>query len=115
MLAERGLDFADAYQRFVSFAEGGVICAFGRDDLVFAENIRLCGIKDAPHLPPYVNAIELLREHGIDPTGFHACDVARLCGADFEGREHDALEDARSVTAGLKALVAKGARNILLP
>ncbi|HEY1630468.1 MAG TPA: 3'-5' exonuclease [Rhizomicrobium sp.] len=114
-LAERGLDFRDAYQRFVDFAKGGVICAFGRDDLIFAENIRLHDIKGAPPCPPYVNAVELLREHGIDPTGFHACDVARLCGAMFEGREHDALDDARSVAAGLKALVARGARNILLP
>src|ERR1700761_1208094 len=46
-LAAEGLDFGEAYQRFVDFAQGGVICAFGRDDLVFAENIRLYGIKNA--------------------------------------------------------------------
>jgi inhibitor of KinA sporulation pathway (predicted exonuclease) len=114
-LAERGLDFRDAHRRFVDFAGGGMICAFGRDDLVFDENVRLYAIADAPQLPPYTNAIPLLIENGIDPRGFHACDVARLCGAPFDGREHDALEDARSVALGLKALVARGARNILLP
>jgi inhibitor of KinA sporulation pathway (predicted exonuclease) len=114
-LAERGLEFEGAYRRFVDFADGGLICAFGRDDLVFAENIRLQGTEDAPPCPPYVNAIPLLIENGIDPRGSHACDVARLCGADFKGREHDALDDARSVALGLKTLVARGARNILLP
>ncbi|MGH6870727.1 MAG: exonuclease domain-containing protein [Rhizomicrobium sp.] len=114
-LAERGVDFTDAYRAFVEFAAGGTVCAFGRDDFVFAENIRLYGIADAPALPPFVNVVPWLHENGIDPLGFHACDVARLCGAEFSGREHDALEDARSVALGIKTLVARGARNILLP
>jgi inhibitor of KinA sporulation pathway (predicted exonuclease) len=114
-LAARGMDFLEAYRRFVDFADGGLICAFGRDDFIFVENFRLYAIDDAPAIPPYVNAIPLLLENGINPRGFHACDVARLCGAEFTGREHDALDDARSVALGLKSLVAKGARNILLP
>jgi inhibitor of KinA sporulation pathway (predicted exonuclease) len=114
-LAARGVDFVEAYGRFVAFADGGKTCAFGRDELVFEENIRLYGIADPPPAPAYVNAVPLLLENGIDPRGFHACDVARLCGAPFTGREHDALDDARSVMLGIKALVARGARNILLP
>jgi inhibitor of KinA sporulation pathway (predicted exonuclease) len=110
-IAVRGVDFAEAYERFVAFCDGAPICAFGRDDLIFEENIRLYGIKGAAALPPYVNAIWTMVENGIDPRGFHACDVARLCGASFEGREHDALEDARSVALGLKALIERGAKN----
>ncbi|HEY2070543.1 MAG TPA: 3'-5' exonuclease [Rhizomicrobium sp.] len=113
-VAERGMDFFDAYRVFVDFAGDGPLCAFGRDDLVLLENLSLYGIADAPALPRYVNAVPLLVENGIDPRGFHACDVARLCGAEFEGREHDALEDARSVALGLKTLIGRGARNILL-
>ncbi|HTQ13837.1 MAG TPA: 3'-5' exonuclease [Rhizomicrobium sp.] len=114
-LEERGMDFTQAHARFVDFAAGGPACAYGRDDLVFAENFRLYGIRDTPAAPRYIDAVPYLIENGIDPRGFHACDVARLCGAQFLGREHDALDDAHSVRLGLRALVARGARNILLP
>jgi inhibitor of KinA sporulation pathway (predicted exonuclease) len=110
-IAGRGVDFLDAYERFAEFCAGAPICAFGRDDLVFAENMRLYGVRGAAPLPPYVNAIWTLVANGIDPRGYHACDVARLCGVAFAGREHDALADARSVALGLQALVASGARN----
>jgi inhibitor of KinA sporulation pathway (predicted exonuclease) len=41
--------------------------------------------------------------------------VAPLAGVPFEGRKHNALDDARGVLAGIRALVARGARNPLLP
>ena len=110
-VAARGIGFAESYDRFVTFAEGGTICAFGRDDLVLEENLRLYGIRNAKPLPRHFNAAQWLRDNGIATKGFHACDVARLCGAAFEGREHDALEDARSVALGIKTLVARGVRN----
>jgi len=113
-IAERGIDFAIAYERFVTFADGGAIVAFGRDDLVLAENIALYELRGAPAMPNYKNVIPWLFENGIDPCGKHACDVASLCGAHFEGREHDALDDARSVAAGIAALISRGARNLLL-
>ena len=113
-LAARGVDFADAYRKFVAFAQGGHIIAFGRDDRVLANNLRLCGIADAPPIPLYANAIPWLLENGIDARGFHACHVARLCGAEFSGRAHDALEDSRSVALGVETLVGRGARNMLL-
>ena len=40
-LAERGVDFMEAYERFVAFAAGGPTCAFGRDELVFEERADL--------------------------------------------------------------------------
>lgn len=110
-LMEEGLDFADAYRRFVEFADGGIAVAFGRDDLVLAQNLRLYAIADAPPLPPYMNITPWLRANGIDTTAKHACHVASLCGAKFAGREHDAFDDARSVVAGIRALVARGASN----
>jgi len=113
-LAARGVDLADAYGEFVRFADGGPILAFGRDDRVLARNLRLYAIAQAPPMPPYTNVIPWLAEYGIDARGFHACDVARLCGAEFFGREHDALEDSRAVALGIKTLVGRGARNILI-
>jgi inhibitor of KinA sporulation pathway (predicted exonuclease) len=113
-VANRGVDFSDAFARFVDFADGSVIAAFGRDDLVFHENIQLYGLRDVPSLPRYKNVIPWLLENGIDPRGKHACDVASLCGAQFTGRKHDALDDARSVAAGIVAVVKRGGRNFLL-
>ena len=111
-LKRDGVDFADAYRSFVDFAGGGVICAFGRDDLVLEENLRLYNLRDAAAMPPYVNVTPWLRANGVNPKGCHACHVGPLCGAAFEGHEHDALDDARSVAAGIRTLVERGARNL---
>jgi len=32
-------------------------------------------------------------------------------GAEYSGRQHNALDDARGVAAGIRALIAKGAPN----
>ncbi|MBV8977009.1 MAG: exonuclease domain-containing protein [Alphaproteobacteria bacterium] len=113
-LAARGIDFAQAYARFVEFAQGCTIFAFGRDDLIFEANVKLYGIRDAPAMPRYVNIVPWLIENGIDPKGRNACDVGPLCGVPFEGQKHNALADTRSVLSGIAALVARGARNPLL-
>ena len=113
-LAKDGVDFAEGYARFLNFAGGAPIYAFGRDDLVFESNLRLYGMHEAPALPPYSNIIPWLVEQGIDPRGMHACDVGPRAGVPFEGHTHDALNDARSVAAGVSALIKKGARNLFL-
>jgi len=111
MIAERGIDFETAYREFVSFADGAAIASFGRDDHVLERNLALYGIHDAPGLPPHMNVVPWLAKQGIDMKGLHACDVARMCGAAFEGRAHDALDDARSVAAGMCAVIGRGADN----
>jgi inhibitor of KinA sporulation pathway (predicted exonuclease) len=114
-ISQRGTDFLPAYERFVAFAAGDPIVAFGRDDLVLTHNLRLYGIAGAPALPRYVNIAPWLAANGVDPRGLHACDIAQASGAVFEGRRHDALDDARSVALGIKTLIARGARNPLPP
>lgn len=109
-----GIDFRDAYDGFVAFAGEGPIISFGRDDRVLVQNLSLYGIHDAPLLPRHINIAPWLNENGIVTEGLHACDIARACGAEFRGREHDALEDARSITAGACALIARGAHNTFL-
>ena len=114
MLAERGVDFREAYIRFAEFAGGGPIVSFGRDDLVLVHNLALYGIHDAPALPVHHNIAPWLNANGVSTKGHHSSDVARLCGAVFQGRAHDALDDARSLAAGSRALIARGARNMFL-
>ena len=113
-LGARGVDFAKAHDEFICFAGGAPIVAFGRDDLIFEANLKLYGIRDAPRLPPYVNIVPWLIGNGIDPQGKNACDVGPLAGAAFKSRKHNALADAHSVLAGIKALVERGAKNPLL-
>jgi inhibitor of KinA sporulation pathway (predicted exonuclease) len=108
-LAEQGIDFRAAYDRFVDFCDGDPIYSFGRDDLVLTGNLTLYGIGDAPPLPAHHNFAAWLRANGIATKDIHACDVAKACGAFFDGRDHDALDDAHSLVAGLRALVARGA------
>lgn len=114
MLADRGIDLREAYDRFVAFAGDGPIVSFGRDDLVLTHNLALYGIGDAPPLPVHRNIAPWLNENGIVTKGLHACDIARACGASFVGREHDALDDARSLAAGSRELILRGARNMFL-
>jgi inhibitor of KinA sporulation pathway (predicted exonuclease) len=108
-LTARGVDFRDAYDRFVEFVGDGPIVSFGRDDIVLAQNLALYGIHDALPLPAHRNIAPWLNENGVATKGLHACDVARACGSEFASREHDALEDARSLLAGSRALMARGA------
>ncbi len=109
-LRARGVDFAEAYRAFVDFAGGLPIIAFGRDDLVLVDNLRLYGMTDAPSLPPYVDIRIWMNEHGIDTRGLHACDVGPSLGVPFSGHRHNGLDDALSVAAGAAALIARGAR-----
>lgn len=114
MLAERGVDFREAYDRFVEFCNDDVIVSFGRDDIVLVHNLALYGIHDVRELPVHRNIVPWLNGNGVATKGFHSSDVARLCGADFHGHAHDALDDARSLLAGSRTLIARGAHNMFL-
>ncbi len=105
----RGVDFAEAYKVFTAFADGLPVLAFGRDDLVLLDNIRLYGLKGLPPLPRFLDIRQWLHEQGIDVRGLHACDVGPAAGVPFAGQTHNGLCDALSVAAGMEALVARGA------
>ena len=112
-MAARGVDFVTAYRAFLDFTGPAHIWAFGRDDLIFADNVKLYGWDKALPLPPYHNVIPWFLENGVDLAGKHACDVAEAAGAEFSGRRHDALADAHGVALGLATMIRKGAPNPL--
>ena len=113
MLDAKAVDFITAYRAFIDFAGAWPTWAFGRDDLIFADNLKLYAWDGLP-VPPYTNAVPWFAAHGIDLKGKHACDVAEAVGAVFSGRKHDALSDARSVAIGIQTLVARGVANPFL-
>src|ERR1700753_1802328 len=109
VLAERGLDFAEAYARFLNFIGNSPICAFGHDEWVLEENIRLYGLKQMGTLPQFHDLRPWFAERQVDPRGLHSCDIGPSLGVPFTGHAHNALDDARSLAAGMGVMGARGA------
>jgi inhibitor of KinA sporulation pathway (predicted exonuclease) len=102
-----GIDFADAYRLFLDFAGDGPIAAFGRDDRALTDNLRLYGITDAAPLPVFYDLRGWFAVQGLDPRGMLSCDIAPALGVPFVGQAHNALDDARSLAAGMAAMAAR--------
>jgi inhibitor of KinA sporulation pathway (predicted exonuclease) len=110
-LREQGMDFVEAHDRFLAFADGAICSAFGRDEWVFEENFRLYGLRHDQRAPEYRDSRPWFRAHGVDPRGLHSCDVGSSLGVPFVGQPHNALADSLSVAAGMRVLVVRGARS----
>jgi len=109
-VARQGVDFAIAYARFLEFAEGGPVAAFGHDERVLEENIRLYGLQGAKPLPVFYDLRGWFAGLGVDPRGLHSCDVGPALGLPFAGQAHNALNDARSIAGAMKAMASRSLR-----
>jgi len=109
-VARRGVDFQSAYDQFLAFAGDCPIAAFGRDEKVLEENLRLYGITDAKPLPLFYDLRGWFAVQGLDPRGRHSCEIGPALGVPFVGRSHNALDDAKSLAAGMAAIAVRGAR-----
>ena len=114
-VATEGTDFAFAYTRFAAFAAGGPIAAFGRDDWVLADNIRLHGLGPMPPLPEFFDLRGWFAAHQIDPRGLLSCELSERLGLAPAGRAHNALDDARAIARGMQAMLSRGASRQLSP
>lgn len=108
MVTAQGVEFGEAYARFLDFAGDGPIAAFGRDEQVLIDNLRLYGIEAARPLPVFYNLRGWFAVQGLDPRGLLSCDIAPALGVPFVGHTHNALNDARSLAAGMAAIAARG-------
>jgi inhibitor of KinA sporulation pathway (predicted exonuclease) len=116
MLREKGCDFAQAYGAFLHFADGAVCAAaFGRDELVFKENLRLYGLPAPVRSPDYIDLNPWFRASGFETRGLHSCDIGPKLGVPLDGHAHNALADSLSLAAGMRVLVARGAVNLFAP
>lgn len=109
-VARQGMDFAAAYARFLEFAGEGPIAAFGHDERVLEDNIRLYGMKGARALPVFYDLRGWFAVQGMDPRGMLSCDVGPALGLPFAGQTHNALNDARSIAGAMQAMASRGAR-----
>ena len=108
-VAVRGVDFAEGYARFAAFAGEGPICAFGHDEVVLEENLRLYGITDYRRLPRFADLRSWFAACNVDPRGKLSCEIAPSLGLNVEGRAHNALHDARAIAASVEEMVRRGA------
>ncbi len=108
----QGRDFAEVYDEFLAFAGGAVISAFGRDDLVLLENVRLYGLTPRYALPEFRDSRPWFRANGFETCGVHSCDVGPALGVPLQGHAHNALADSLSVAAGMKVLAGRGAPSL---
>lgn len=108
-VALRGLDFAAAYDRFLDFALATPICAYGHDERVLEDNLRLYGITGARPLPMFRDLRCWFAANNVDPRGLYSCDIGAALGVPFQGRAHNALDDARTLAAGMEVLAGLGA------
>lgn len=113
-VARQGVDFAVAYGRFLDFAGEGPIAAFGHDECVLEDNIRLYGMKGARTLPVFYDLRGWFAVQGVDPRGMMSCDLGPALGLPFAGQTHNALDDARSIAGAMQAMASRGPR-ILRP
>jgi inhibitor of KinA sporulation pathway (predicted exonuclease) len=109
-IARQGVDFAIAYARFLEFSEGGPVAAFGHDEDVLADNIRLYGMTGAGPLPVFYDLRGWFAVQGVDPRGMHSCDVGPALGVPFMGQTHNALDDARSIAGAMAVMAARRQR-----
>jgi inhibitor of KinA sporulation pathway (predicted exonuclease) len=111
-VARRGVDFAAAYARFLEFAGDGPIAAFGHDERVLEDNIRLYGMKSARALPVFYDLRGWFAVQGLDPRGMLSCDLGPALGLPFAGRAHNALNDARSIAGAMEVMASRGPRGL---
>ncbi len=108
-VAAQGVDFAQAYERFADFAGPGPICAFGHDEWVLEENMRLYGITGYRRLPRFADLRSWFAACNVDPRGKNSFEIAPALGLDVGGRAHNALHDARVLAASVEEMVRRGA------
>lgn len=110
-LQTEGVSFPEAVAAFQSFIGSDPTFAYGRDDLIIAENAALLADPVLWRAAPATNLRLWLEKVGVPLSGVHSGELAAHVGAASQGRVHDALADARSLAEAVRYLVARGAPN----
>ena len=105
LLAERGLPFADALERFFEFAGEAPILANGGDGAVLRENCVLSAIP-FPFDPDRIRSIrpELARATGLGSPELISAELPARLGFGTVPERHGALSDAMAIRSALEEL-----------
>lgn len=103
----RGVDIAEAMERFSAFAQGhGLYANGGCDERVMAENCALAGIA-FPFTGRCRNVSGVLAQSADSAAHVESGAIAETFGLDLALPAHDALADARSIAAALRHIAAR--------
>ena len=110
-LAREGVSFEAGYGAFLKFCGDADLWSYGRDPSVLNENIALHGLEQELRACEGKDISPWLRDAGLQLDGINSGKLAALAGAAWKGREHDGLDDARSIAAAVRTLVTRGMVN----
>jgi len=110
-LSDKGVSFERGYAGFLEFCGGSAPWAYGPDATILSENIELNDLGRCFEPSTGQNIKPWLTSTGLDLAGINSGKLAQFLGADWQGREHDGVDDARSVAAGIRVLQARGLGN----
>lgn len=99
-----GMPFALAMSRFTSWAKQRPLRCWGGDLAAINENAKLLG-----HDPPFSEYPDcdirmIFRRHGVNPDEYESSTIPRAFNETPPAQPHNALNDARSILQGLRAL-----------
>lgn len=99
---DKGVDFPAALTKFKSWCGDLPIYSFGRDGQVVLENCALSNIPCPFSVSQFHNIREFFKQHGIPADDYLSSNIVEAFGKRPTRREHQALDDARSILDGLK-------------
>lgn len=108
-LAQDGVSFSTAIEKFRDFLKDGPLYSYGGDCMILNENIHLHGYDTK--IAPFAghNLHDWFADQGVETATVCSGELARHVGANFNPPAHDAVNDVRSITAAMRHLHAKGA------
>lgn len=104
-LERRGVPLSDAVKKFETFSSGSsFILSNGEDADVFISSYECHGLACPINFSRYRDIQPALVELYPDRKSVASGELPALTGAEYSFKAHEALDDALSIAAGLKAL-----------
>ena len=102
-----GVGFSEGLTRFLSFAQGLPLWAYGADVDVLAENMGLYGVSIPPDWPTreQSNLAPWFHKQAPQTIGVNSGRLAQVLGAGAVHHEHTGLADSLSIVSAMKQLV----------
>jgi inhibitor of KinA sporulation pathway (predicted exonuclease) len=114
-VAANGLDFPDAFSRFMDFVKDTPHACYGTDDAVVLENCTFHNMPDAPGIFDSFNIGPWFKTEGAKfgvQGKTNSGALAKTVGAPMSAiQEHNALHDARSIAAAYRFMVQNGVKS----
>lgn len=103
-IEREGVGFSAALQKFFEWCDGHDIYSWGGDKAVLEDNCRLTGVEFPFAHERFFDVRTIFKAAGIDIEQYESGTIVRAFGLEPTRRQHDGLNDARTIVDGLKVL-----------